>query len=70
MNVSVTKVTTTTGGSLVEKTNKEDIKNTIIEAFCDIFNSTNHTPIRNPDTVRKLGRVGGKEESKNILNVT
>ena len=40
------------------KTNKEDTKKTIIERLCDRFTSTNYTPIRSPDMVRRLGLVG------------
>ena len=55
-----TKVIDTEGGSLVGKMNKEDIERIIVEGFCDGFTSTNHTPIRSPDMVRRLGLVDEK----------
>ena len=70
MNVSATKVMATARGSLVEKTNKEDTENRIIEGFCDILTSTNNTPIRSPDMVRRLGIVGKKEKPPKIMNGT
>ena len=64
------KGTATAGGSLLGRTNTEDIKNMIIEGFCGRFTSTNDTNIRIIYMVRGLGIVGEKEESQNTLNVT
>ena len=52
------------------KNNKEDIKKIVVEGFCDRFTSINHTPIRIIYMVRRLGLVGEKKVSKNILNRT
>ena len=60
MNVRVTKVTATAGGSLAKKTNREDTKKKIIEGFCNIFIYKNHIHIMIPDMVKILGLVGEK----------
>ena len=68
MNVSVTKVTATVGGSLVGKTIKEDIKKTIIYGSYKRFTSANHTPIRSTYMAKRLALVYEKYESQKILD--